>query len=544
MLITHLLSKSRAMIAAPMAAIGLGFLVAGCNPQPQPVTPTQKFSPASGAIFTTDTATVSVINLDAEPVICYTIDGTTPKWNNGSCSPQLALGERTIELECGYNQVTVMYADGTETASANFTMAADRCIPADVTLWSNDELTQAWVQWKNEIRCKMNDCEIPTDPSGNWSASCDNGGTVNWDIDRPCGTTACIRNTFTYNNCAQTTTITVHDYDADPDFHNTASTKQLDVELIVNGTLERNTDAFGDGDETGTVTITGDFTGYAQSHIVVRNKLADGGYWSVACEDDPLAQEICAPDGQYVSYDFPDWTCRGNICPLPTDVDTDHDGYFDRVDNCPDIANADQADADEDGIGDVCDDYHDPDTDGDGVRDSADNCPNIANADQKDVDGDGIGNVCDDPTFYVMKQKEYSRCLYTDGDAVQSTTSCDGDNAEQQWVMTSTGDGFWVFESVAHEGKCMASNGSVWPSVVAYDCNSGSERQHWELEAYGSDTSYPLRIHNRDDNFCVYTDGTGDVHGTLGNCGLSGTEDTRKFGLYPDGDFTQTPVQP
>jgi Thrombospondin type 3 repeat len=36
------------------------------------------------------------------------------------------------------------------------------------------------------------------------------------------------------------------------------------------------------------------------------------------------------------------------------------------------------------------------DTDGDGVCDALDNCPAIANADQANLDGDAIGNVCDD----------------------------------------------------------------------------------------------------------------------------------------------------
>lgn len=37
----------------------------------------------------------------------------------------------------------------------------------------------------------------------------------------------------------------------------------------------------------------------------------------------------------------------------------------------------------------------DDDSDGDGIADDIDNCPNIANADQADQDGDGFGDVCD-----------------------------------------------------------------------------------------------------------------------------------------------------
>jgi len=35
------------------------------------------------------------------------------------------------------------------------------------------------------------------------------------------------------------------------------------------------------------------------------------------------------------------------------------------------------------------------DADGDGIADALDNCPNVANADQLDADGDGIGTACD-----------------------------------------------------------------------------------------------------------------------------------------------------
>ena len=71
-------------------------------------------------------------------------------------------------------------------------------------------------------------------------------------------------------------------------------------------------------------------------------------------------------------------------------ADTDEDGYGDPGDNCPTVANSDQADADGDGAGDLCDDE-----DSDGVLDINDNCPTTANPDQADADGNGVGDACD-----------------------------------------------------------------------------------------------------------------------------------------------------
>jgi len=56
------------------------------------------------------------------------------------------------------------------------------------------------------------------------------------------------------------------------------------------------------------------------------------------------------------------------------------------------IVNPDQADTDQDGIGDACSD----DIDSDGIPNAMDNCPNNYNPFQEDTDCDGIGDVCDD----------------------------------------------------------------------------------------------------------------------------------------------------
>ena len=74
-------------------------------------------------------------------------------------------------------------------------------------------------------------------------------------------------------------------------------------------------------------------------------------------------------------------------------VDRDLDGLNNDVDNCPEDANVDQADADGDGLGDVCD----ADADGDGTEDlRQDNCPGVPNPDQADFDLDGEGDACDE----------------------------------------------------------------------------------------------------------------------------------------------------
>ena len=45
------------------------------------------------------------------------------------------------------------------------------------------------------------------------------------------------------------------------------------------------------------------------------------------------------------------------------------------------------------------------DRDGDGIADASDNCPDLANADQADADGDGFGDLCDP---FPMRSEEHT----------------------------------------------------------------------------------------------------------------------------------------
>ncbi|MFH0701729.1 MAG: thrombospondin type 3 repeat-containing protein [Candidatus Woesearchaeota archaeon] len=76
------------------------------------------------------------------------------------------------------------------------------------------------------------------------------------------------------------------------------------------------------------------------------------------CEGDAVKEEMCVEGKQGFTYLFckSGETCQDGACvEIVVPVDTDKDGIEDTKDNCPTVANADQKDTNEDGMGDACD---------------------------------------------------------------------------------------------------------------------------------------------------------------------------------------------
>lgn len=166
-------------------------------------------------------------------------------------------------------------------------------------------------------------------------------------------------------------------------------------------------------------------------------------------------------------------------------IDFDRDGVRDSEDNCPRVANPDQADDDGDAVGNACDLCevglacevgartgidHDSncvddgcedctengpgDEDGDGIVDGCDSCPGIAGG-NVDSDGDGLGDACD------LNDGAQSRLLF-------DAFSIDGDPAPASWDRTSG----WTVEAgalISSETLPLTAIATITPGIATGD---------------------------------------------------------------------------
>ncbi len=177
----------------------------------------------------------------------------------------------------------------------------------------------------------------------------------------------------------------------------------------------------------------------------------------------------CAPLDPMVFPGSPE-QCDGfdNDCDFTVDEffpDTDEDGAADCVDedkdgdevlndddNCPLIANADQADQDGDGVGDQCD----ADEDGDSIPDAVDNCLGVKNTGQSDLDGDGIGDACDEDLDGDGVENEVDNCALVPN---AEQEDLDGDGLGDVCEEDKDGDG------AADGADCAPEDPQIFPGA-------------------------------------------------------------------------------
>ena len=116
------------------------------------------------------------------------------------------------------------------------------------------------------------------------------------------------------------------------------------------------------------------------------------------------------------------------------------------------------------------------DTDTDGVSDIDDNCPDVANPDQADADGDGYGDVCDSHGTVAIKHCKtgVSDQLHNDSTISASVNSCESSAMDQAALVNCIGR---LSSDIENSGVITAGE------RVAMD--SCAETRSWRLSSVG-----------------------------------------------------------
>jgi len=112
-----------------------------------------------------------------------------------------------------------------------------------------------------------------------------------------------------------------------------------------------------------------------------------------------------------------------------------------------------------------------PDTDMDGIANSVDNCPNVANANQLDTDGDGIGDACDPDND--------NDGIPDNGTTIYSTSF---DAADAKWTIGSS----WIRLSGLDSSSAHTPPTAVQTFCILSNCSSSDLKLTYTLPARGS----------------------------------------------------------
>ena len=142
------------------------------------------------------------------------------------------------------------------------------------------------------------------------------------------------------------------------------------------------------------------------------------------------------------------------------------------------------------------------DTDSDGVSDIHDNCPDVANPDQADADGDGYGDACDTHGTVVIKHcnSDVADQLYNDSALSAWVAACENNSADQAAFFSCMGRLSADLENggMISAGERVALDSCAeprsWRLSLGAAIPTGSFNRHYDTDiALGLDLAYKLK---------------------------------------------------
>ncbi|TDO63962.1 thrombospondin type 3 repeat-containing protein [Kribbella sp. VKM Ac-2571] len=172
------------------------------------------------------------------------------------------------------------------------------------------------------------------------------------------------------------------------------------------------------------------------------------------------------------------------------------------------------------------------DADGDGVTDASDNCPAVANADQANADGDALGNACDGNSYAPAAAGSPADEGGKEGSALSTSgafTDADGNDTltiskvSGAGTVTDNGDGTWSWSHSTTDD----ATGSVVVQATDGEHLAATETFNWTASNVAPTVGTVTATHT---SACAvslnapFTDpGTADTHAATISWGDSGT---------------------
>jgi hypothetical protein len=148
-----------------------------------------------------------------------------------------------------------------------------------------------------------------------------------------------------------------------------------------------------------------------------------------------------------------------------------------------------------------------PDADGDGVADASDNCPTVANADQADQDADGLGNACDtpEPTTVYTFDGFFAPVNNKDADGKYVLNAVKAGAAIPVKFSLGGDFGLDVFETGYPKSQSIACDSqaevdgveqtvNAGSSSLSYDAGTGRYNYVWKTDKLWTDTCRQLVV--------------------------------------------------